>query len=389
MTTILTLALKNLRRRPMRTALTISGVALAVAVLYSLSSFQKGYQLRLRAELEGLGAHILVVPKGCPYEAASIAIHGANWPRYLQEADLPTLAATPGVRHAAGVLMSATTDSRTAEQQIWLGVDETILRVKPFWRIDGQFPSTPEDALVGAEVARRRGLKPGGRFVDLPTGEAFRVAGVIARTGGQDDSFIYVLRATAQRMFQHPGQLTNLLVTVEDPERVLTVAAAMRQRAPDVNVVPMAQLLQTMLNLARTTRLLVACVVLIALLVSAFGVVNTVMTSVFERTREIGMLRAVGASRMDVFRLVWTETLLVCLAGGLAGNGLALVASRLIESLVRQQLPFAPRGTLIEPDAGVFAACLVGAAALGALAGLLPAARACALRPVEAIRGSR
>src|SRR5947209_19732927 len=123
---MLAIALKNLARRPLRTALTVSGVALAVAVLYSLASFQQGYQQRLRAELAGLGAHILVVPKGCPYEAASIAIHGANWPRYLREADVPLLAATPGVRHAAGVLMSATTDLRTAQQQIWLGVEAAI-----------------------------------------------------------------------------------------------------------------------------------------------------------------------------------------------------------------------------------------------------------------------
>src|SRR5207302_10581160 len=130
--------------RPLQSALTMLGVALAVAVLYSLASFQKGYQLQLSAELAGLGAQILVVPKGCPYEAASIAIHGANWPRYLREKDLPLLAATSGVRHAAGVLMSATTDPRLAAssaqpgEQIWLGVDATIRCVKPFWQIEGR-----------------------------------------------------------------------------------------------------------------------------------------------------------------------------------------------------------------------------------------------------------
>jgi putative ABC transport system permease protein len=387
MITCMALAVKNLLRRPLRTALTVGGVALAVAVLYSLASFQKGYQEHLRAELAGLGAHILVVPKGCPYEAASIAIHGANWPRYLREADLPALVGAPGVRHAAGVLMSATTDPRTAQQQIWLGVDGAIRSVKPFWRIAGRFPAAPDEALVGSEVARRRGLRPGAPFVDGTLAAALRVSGVLARTGGQDDSFVYLPRATAQRLFRHPGQITNILVTVDDPERVIEVAAAMRRRDPDANVIPMAQVLQTMLNLARTTRRLVLCVVLIALLISVFGVVNAVMTSVFERTGEIGMLRAVGASRGEVFRLVWTETLLVCLLGGVIGNGLALLLSRGIEAVVRGQLPYAPRGTLIAPDAGVFLACVVGAALLGAVAGLLPAARACALRPVEAIRG--
>jgi putative ABC transport system permease protein len=386
---MLFLALKNLCRRPMRSALTVSGVGLAVAVLYSLSSFQQGYQQRLRAELAGLGAHILVVPKGCPYEAASIAIHGANWPRYLRAADLPLLAAAPGVRHAAGVLMSATTDPRTARQQVWLGVEQSIRAVKPFWQIEGSFPDSPSEALIGAEVARRRHLRPGDRLEDEESRETFRVSGVLRRTGGQDDSFIYIPLATAQRLFRHPGQITNMLITVVDPERVLEVAAAMRRREPDANVVPMAQVLQTMLNLARTTRLLITCVVLIALLISVFGVVNTVMTSVFERTGEIGMLRAVGASRAEVFRLVWTETLLVCTIGGAVGNGLALLGSRLLEALVRSQLPYAPEGTLITPDALLFAGCVAGAAVLGAAAGVLPAARACALRPVEAIRASR
>jgi putative ABC transport system permease protein len=381
------LAFRNLCRRPLRTGLTVSGVALSIAVLYSLVSFQSGYQLRLRAELEGLGAHILVVPKGCPYEAASIAVHGANWPRYLQESELAALAAAPGVRHLAGVLMSATTDPRTARQQIYLGVDDAIRAVKPFWQIQGRFPARSEDALVGSEVARRLHLAPGRCFASEAGGQRFRVSGVIARTGGQDDSFIYIPRRTAQRLFRHPGQITNMLVIVNDPEKVLQVAAALRRRDPDANVVPMAQVLGTLLNLARTTRLLVACVVLIALLISAFGVVNTIVSSVFERTGEIGMLRAVGASRIDIFRLVWLETLFVCMAGGAAGCGLALLGARLVEAIVRGQLPYAPRGTLIAPDAWVFAGCMAGAAALGALAGLLPAVRACALRPVEAIRG--
>ncbi|HPT99190.1 MAG TPA: ABC transporter permease, partial [Armatimonadota bacterium] len=66
------LALKNLLRRPVRTTLTVAGIAVAIAVLYSLLEFQRGYERGLREDLNALGAHIMVVPKGCPYEASTI-----------------------------------------------------------------------------------------------------------------------------------------------------------------------------------------------------------------------------------------------------------------------------------------------------------------------------
>ena len=77
------LSLNEWRRRPLRTAVTSAGVALAVASIFSLLAFHDGYQDGMRSEINRLGAHILVVPKGCPYDAASIALHGANWPCYL------------------------------------------------------------------------------------------------------------------------------------------------------------------------------------------------------------------------------------------------------------------------------------------------------------------
>ena len=81
----LSLSLKDWQRRPLRMALTTMGVAIAVAALWSLLAFQQGYRDGMQSELDRLGAHVLVVPKGCPYDAASIALHGASWPCYLKE----------------------------------------------------------------------------------------------------------------------------------------------------------------------------------------------------------------------------------------------------------------------------------------------------------------
>src|SRR5450631_2614544 len=130
--TWLQLAMKNAGRRKVRNLVTILGVAIAVAAVFSLVSFQRGYQNGMQGELERLGAHVLVVPKGCPYDAASIALHGASWPCYLKMSYLATVAATPHVAVAAPVLMSAIY-LPSSEQVVYCGIESNILQLKRAW----------------------------------------------------------------------------------------------------------------------------------------------------------------------------------------------------------------------------------------------------------------
>src|SRR5262245_53819133 len=113
------------RRRPLRNAITTAGVAIAVAALFSLIAFQEGYQRGLRREIDRLGAHILVVPKGCPYDAASIALHGANWPCYLKAAYLAEVSRAIGVLSAAPAFMAAL-DNGQGAQTVYVGIDERM-----------------------------------------------------------------------------------------------------------------------------------------------------------------------------------------------------------------------------------------------------------------------
>src|SRR5262245_55033486 len=96
-------------RRPLRTTVTVAGVALAVAAVFSLLAFHDGYHDAMRNEIDRLGAHVLVVPKGCPYDATSIALHGASWPCYLKESYFSEVSRTPGVASAAPAFMAAMT----------------------------------------------------------------------------------------------------------------------------------------------------------------------------------------------------------------------------------------------------------------------------------------
>src|SRR5688572_7975772 len=124
------LALSGSWRRPLRTAITAAGVAIAIAAAFSLLAFQHGYQRSLWRELDRLGAHILVVPKGCPYEAASLALHGANWPCYLKESYLAEVRAVPGISAAAPVFMAALYEPN-ARHSVYIGMDTNMLMLKP------------------------------------------------------------------------------------------------------------------------------------------------------------------------------------------------------------------------------------------------------------------
>src|SRR6185503_5037603 len=103
-------------------------------------------------------------------------------------------------------------------------------------------------------------------------------------------------------------------------------------------------------------------------------------------TREIGIMRAIGASHADIFRLFWLETLQVCLAGGAYGIALAFLGSRAEETWLRTRLPFAPTGTLIHWQWWIAGVCLACALVLGSAAGLVPAWRASRLAPAQAMR---
>src|SRR2546423_15557778 len=144
MTSSLKLVFAIMSRRRRRSVVTAGGVAVAVAGLFSLLAFERGYQSGLHGELDRLGAHLLVVPKGCPYDAASIALHGASWPCYLESAYLDSIARTEHVAVAAPVFMSAVYNADTGAQTVYCGVKPNILGLKRLWRLERPMPEPGE-----------------------------------------------------------------------------------------------------------------------------------------------------------------------------------------------------------------------------------------------------
>jgi len=153
-----------------------------------------------------------------------------------------------------------------------------------------------------------------------------------------------------------------------------------------MNIVPLAHLFRTIRSLMNSTRVLLGCVALIALLIAAAGVSNAMLMAVSERSGEIGIMRAIGASRADVFRLICLEATQMCLAGAVVGIVLACICSHPMETWLRSRLPFSPGGGLLHWDWSLALSCVVGATLLGVIAALLPASRAARLPPVLAMR---
>lgn len=385
------LAAKNLLRRRGRTVLTVLGVAIAISVLFSLLALNSGYEKELNKEVNSLGAHILAVPKGCPYEAASLVIHGGVIPKYLSEADLHNISKIDGIELASPMLMHQfiKKNAKTGkdEPHIVYGVKiDEIRQLKPWWTVQGRFFKDDEAnvMLAGRGLADKENLTVGMTLASGPF-KNFTIIGILDRIGDQDDNFHFVPLSEAQRVLNKGGKITTIAVKVKDIDRISEISDEM-EKIPDIQVVTMTQIMGTIMNLAGSARSLLLTVIGIALLISAFGIINTLLMSVNERTREFGMMKAIGASGLDIGKMVLAETVFITLAGGIVGTAAAVVGSSLIEGFVKGMLPYTPRGSLISLSPELIAFALAFSVALGLVCGIYPAFKSSRLTPMEAIR---
>jgi len=383
----LKLAGKNLLRHRTRSALTMLGIAASVGVLFSVLSFNKGFTEGLAVELERTGLHFMVVPSGCAHEVAALVLHGAVIPKFLDTKVMEHVIDTAGIDLATPILVAQLPDPQRGKIDLIYGVDMSVLlAIKPGWEIIGKIPEQDNEILLGYEVAQHEKLQPGDQF-SSGAGTTLLVAGIVGLTGSQDDAFVYLPINTAQKLLDHPSAATAIGVKVTDPTRMVEITDALTAAVPGIQIVTMGEVMNSISNLAASARALSLAIVLIAILISAVGVMNSILMAVFERTQEIGMMRAVGASRRDIFRIILEETTILSLSGGLVGILISILGSRMIEAFVRAVMPFVPSGNLISFDPGVAAGSVLFIFIIGLCAGIYPALKASKINPVEAIKG--
>lgn len=381
---LLTLSLKDLRRRRTRSALTVAGVALAAATLFSLLSFNRGYRQSLQKEMSDSGIHMFVSTEGCPMEAASLALHGGEIPKFLPEDRVNAIRAAPNVRAVTSVLIfSVPGEGRRID--LFYGADDEFPKLKRHWKLNGTWFKDEKSIVLGAEAAfvEKRGV---GDKVFFPELDAeFTVTGVLERTGSEDDGWFFIPLKTAQRIFKKEGKLTGVGVNLANVERIKETKEAL-ETIPDAYVVTAQQMMEQILKLVGSSKTLMFAVFGIALAIAVLGVLNTVLMSVMEKLREFGYMRCIGASPGDIFKIVLAETVVLCGLGGVIGVIVGALGSSVADGLIRSVLPYAPAGKLVVFDGAMLGLTLVIIVGMGAVAGVYPSWKASRASPMEAIR---
>ena len=387
-------AYKNLRRKRVRSLLTLIGIALSAWVLVSLLGFNHGYETALNKDIDNMGFQLMMMAKGCPYEAATMMLKGGTGLKYMKESVVNDVAKEPEVEKTTPILMAAVFDPNKGESggvAGYFGIEpKSFSQMKTFLKFKqgGWFTDVNAyEAVMGYEAAELEQREVGDKILIPEKNIEFKVVGILERTGTQDDGTIFIPLRTAQKVFGRPDEITTLGIKVKKGVDSTRLEDKL-YKLPDVQIVSLAEVKQTIMKLISTAKVMVLSIAIIAILIAMVGVINTILMSVHERFQEIGILKTIGAMPWDIFKLIWIETLILCTIGGVLGVGLALILSRVTGMVIRYVLPYAPIGGLVLIDLKLVLITIAVVLCIGLLSGLYPAWKAGRIRPLEAIRSN-
>ncbi|GAA5511685.1 macrolide export ATP-binding/permease protein MacB [Deinococcus carri] len=375
------LAWRGLTRRPVRTLLTALGITVAVASMVVFLSLGEGIRKVFTAELGGIGPDVQVSLSGfnqgfAPQPNLPESVVGDI--RRLAP-DLDITAVTPvvmSVRGSLDVSQSAVLYGLPAAQ----GVGAVFPRTRAAaGRTLGAADEGQGVAVIGAKAAANLHLGLGSTL-NLNRRHRVKVVGVLAPASGLVDNFIFLPLGTLQRAEGAEGRVSLVALKLADPRNARTVAETLSKRL-NLEAQTQSDFLSFVDRALRISDAVRFGISLIALIVGGLAVANTVMMGVFERTREFGTLRAIGARPGFVRALVLTESLLLALAGGLGGlllglGGIAAVNAYTQHLAGIDAAALTPRLTLLALGISLL---------LGLVSGLLPARSASRLSITEAL----
>ncbi len=404
-------ALAALTANKMRSSLTVLGVIIGVTAVISLMSIGRGSQAAITSRIESLGTNLLFVRPGASTEAGVRGAQGSAVSLTLEDAEAlasPALApSVAGVAPEVQTFAQVIAGRNNTRTQV-VGVTPEYQFVRNFPVAEGNFISTSNVqsrsmvVVLGSNVAETLfgQISPVGQSIKI-SGLQFKVIGVLKSKGGTgfgnaDDVVLAPITTVQARLFRQrtaAGAQSVQTINVqavsakETDNAIQQISAILRQRhrivvgEDDFTVTSQQETITALQESTQVWVVFLGAIAGISLLVGGIGIMNIMLVSVTERTREIGIRKAVGAKRRDILLQFLLEAALLSLTGGgigvLVGGGVSHFVSGL--NLGGQAIQ-----TVVSADIVILAVSV--SAAIGILFGLYPAYRAARLNPIEALR---
>ncbi|MGC8896971.1 MAG: ABC transporter permease [Bacteroidota bacterium] len=377
------IALKNLKRRKARTLFMIAGLTLAVATEIALITLTRTMQKDLSRKLDEYGANILIIPKTdeLSLDYGGISVSGVAFDvKELSDSDVQKIRTIKNSENISTVAPKFLHPALIDSKRIFVaGVDfKEEFRLKRWWKIIGRLPRDSSDALVGEEASTMLGLTQNQEF--RINGAKFTVAGVLRETGSQDDKLIFIPLKKAQELSGKKDAVTMIEVSAlcyNCP--IEEIVRQIQEKLPNAKVTALRQTIESRMDVMHRFEHFSAGLVVVILLISIFIFFSNTMSSVNDRTREIGILRAVGFKQRHVIFVFVSEALILSLAAGLIGYLTGLSVAKFISPTIGISSP-------VGIDYLLLAISVLSAVTVGLVASFYPAYKASTLDPTAALR---
>jgi putative ABC transport system permease protein len=399
------IALRALRRNAMRSLLTTLGIIIGVAAVIAMVSIGQGASESVQARIASLGNNMLIILSGTTTQGGIRTGSGGKPSLTVNDAkaiqrDCPAVSAVTYTKRQVLQVVAGNQNWSTAVS----GVTPEYQIVRDWPVLAGRFlnkqdeESAATSAVLGQTVVENLfgpGQNPVGQEIRI-SNTSFRVVGVMASKGqstqGQDqDDAIFMPFSTAERRVlgtRMLGTVGSIMVSAVSPEtipeaqRQITTLLRERHRirsgqSDDFNIRNLADIAATAQSTNQVMNLLLASVASVSLLVGGIGIMNIMLVSVTERTREIGLRMAVGAKSRDILTQFLLEAVVLSSIGGIVGVILGVVGAKVVSALAEWP-------TIVPPDAVGLA--VLFSAAVGIFFGFYPARKAARLDPIQALR---
>ena len=360
------MTLRNLFRQRTRTLLTMAGVGMAIMGIVLLEALAGGLATEVEAVAVKSEADLAAMEADASIDLSTI-----------DEGVVKRIAALPGVKRAEGFLTGYAT-AKDLPFLVIFGYHPAGHGIRHFQIMEGEGLSASRQIIIGRVAAENLKKEVGDtiRILNIP----FRIVGIY-ETGVPFEEGGGVMRLhDAQMLFNQPRKVSFVGIKVEDPDRVEEVRRRIEEGFPEVFVSMAADFAESVVDI-KAVRSMAWVITLLAIIVSGVGMTNTMVMSVFERTREIGVLRALGWRKSRVLGMILRESVVLSLVSGLMG-----IAGGMVIGQTLNAMPLMAGFIRLNFSPALFTQVVLIALVLGAIGGLYSAWRASRLQPLEALR---